>query len=222
MISYDKFQELFLSLLGEYEINFVNEECYMLTNYGDYITLFHEFRDNEKEQLFKFNNLDEVCIENVKLKDIWSFIYDIIVNGTFSILEELEYIYERYNLPFEIEHSSEICDVCGNNLIAFIDGRTCGLKCLKCNKTKVVTSYYRKWEMDYTKYKIELLPHNDIENTQIKIVARISNCNYIQAKELLTNGGIIIEDVPKNIHRILIDLIFANIKYNITPDYPYK
>lgn len=46
MISYTKFKELFNSLFGEYEIVLLNEECYMLTNYGERVTVQHEFIDN--------------------------------------------------------------------------------------------------------------------------------------------------------------------------------
>lgn len=223
MISYAKFKELFNSLFGEYEIVLVNEECYMLTNYEERVTLYHEFTDNKDEQELEFKNIDEVCIENIKLEEIWPFISDIIVNGTFSILEEFEYIIEKYNLPLEIDdESSEICDVCGTKLIGFIEGMCCGLKCPKCKEAKVVTSYFSVLSQDDTIYKITLLPNNDFDINDIKTVAHAANCNYVQAKKILLNGGVVIEGEARNIHKIILEFMLENIKFVITPDYPHK
>ena len=223
MILYDKFKELFNSFLGEYEINLINEECYMLTNYGDRVTLFHEFTNNKGEQVLEFNNIDEVFIENIKFKDMWSFVSDIIVNGAFSILEELEYIIEKYNLPLDFEdESSENCDICGVKLIGFREGRSCGLKCPKCKEVKVVTSYFSELELDAVSYNITVLPNENFDIDKIKVIAHAANCNYVQAKEILTIGGVVIEDEARKIHKIILELMLKNIKFIITPDYPHK
>ena len=161
--------------------------------------------------------------ENIKFKDIWSFVSDIIVNGTFSILEDLEYIIEKYNLPLEFnDESLETCDVCGTKLIGFIEGRNCGLKYSKCKEVKVVTSYFSELELDNTVYKIVVLPNENFDIDKIKVVAHAANCNYVQAKEILTIGGVVIEDEARNIHKIILELMLKNVKFIITPNYPHK
>ena len=75
---------------------------------------------------------------------------------------------------------------------------------------------------DDTIYKITLLPNNDFDINDIKTVAHAVNCNYVQAKKILTNGGVVIEGEAKNIHEVILEFMLKNIKYVITPDYPHK
>lgn len=113
------------------------------------------------------------------------------------------------------------CEKCGAKMIHKIDGHTQGWYCTNC-EWSVVTTYFSEIELDDTIYKIEVLPNNDTELDNIKIIAKFGNCNFILAKQLLNVGGILLEDRAVNIHEKIDKLDVLGIKYTITPNYPHK
>ncbi len=104
MIEFAKFKELFNLLEGEPEIEiyFNNREShYMIIKYDNYIN-FQRCGINDRSGEIKYNNLDELynikTIDNIILKDEWNNIKDIIIDETFSIIEDKEIINKNYKI----------------------------------------------------------------------------------------------------------------------------
>lgn len=74
----------------------LNDESYIITKYNNKIT----FGRSNSSKIFEFKNLEQLYIskiDNICLREDWNKIEDILIDLTFSVLEdkeELEKIYE--------------------------------------------------------------------------------------------------------------------------------
>ena len=105
MIDYENFKKLFNVLNNEPEIEvyFKNSKnTYMIIKYKDYIT-FQRCGIKEKQSgEIKFTNIDELynskTIDNIFLKQDWSNVKDILINSTFSVVDDKEDIKKIYGI----------------------------------------------------------------------------------------------------------------------------
>lgn len=107
MISYLKFKELFDKLDSNCEpeigVYFKNKKCnYMIIKYNDFISFQSCGKKEEKSGEIKFNSLDELynneTIDNIALKNEWNNIEDILINSTFSVVDDKEDISDIYGI----------------------------------------------------------------------------------------------------------------------------
>lgn len=107
MISYLKFKELFDKLDSncepEIEVYFKNKESnYMIIKYNNYITFQRCGKKEEQSGEIKFNSLDELynneTIDNIILKNEWNNIEDILIDCTYSVVEDKKDISELYGI----------------------------------------------------------------------------------------------------------------------------
>ncbi len=115
-----------------------------------------------------------------------------------------------------------ICDVCGTELIGFIEGMSIGSKCPKCNEVKVVTSYYAVLSNDPTIYEVSLLPNNDANKDNLRDIANLMNISYTNAKELLIAGGLLFSGKALDVDDKIKKIRNTNLKFNIIPEYNIK
>lgn len=81
-----------------------------------------------------------------------------------------------------------ICDTCKKEMNYFIEGQSCGWKCSSCGNS-IVTTYIDEIELDETIYSISISPIATPTAVEIKHVAKIRNCSFIDAREILISGG---------------------------------
>lgn len=106
MITYEKFRELFNMLENnracEIEIYFTNKSnYYMLIKYQDYLT-FGVCGESKNFSLYKFATLDELYnsedIKEINLRENWQYLDDIIIDSSFSVIEDKEYLSKVYGV----------------------------------------------------------------------------------------------------------------------------
>lgn len=101
MISFDKFIELFnlLSENEEMKIFFKNRKYeYMIIKYKDYVT----FQRCGEHKEIKYNSLEEFInnkmIDDIVFIDEFDNIKDILINNTFSIINDKDNICDLYSI----------------------------------------------------------------------------------------------------------------------------
>lgn len=123
------------------------------------------------------------------------------------------------------------CKVCGKNLKSKVIGHTVIIYC-DIHGDMLATTHWDGCEEDYNKYDIILLPNNDSSINNTRIIAEIANCNFLDAKKMLSSES---EQVlyrnyssdsnvvdASTIRDIAIRLEKANIHYRIYPEFPHK
>lgn len=107
MISYCKFKELFEVLdanrAPEIEIFFHNrKDNYIIVKHIDHVTFSREGKEVAKDEVIKFQSLDELynnkTIDDICLKEEWNNIDDILLDFTFSLIEDKKEIYNIYGI----------------------------------------------------------------------------------------------------------------------------
>ncbi len=102
MITYREFKEIMDKTSDGCEIGiyFNNDfDDYLVVKFKDYITI-GKF-NCAKNEIYKFSNIDELynaTIENMCLKRDWNKIADILIDLTFSIIEDKDEIKKIYNV----------------------------------------------------------------------------------------------------------------------------
>ena len=100
MITYREFKEIMDKTSDGCEIGiyFNNDfDDYLVVKFKDYITI-GKF-NCAKNEIYKFSNIDELynaTIENMCLKRDWNKIADILIDLTFSIIEDKDEIKKIY------------------------------------------------------------------------------------------------------------------------------
>lgn len=107
MISYCKFKELFEVLDAErkpeLEISFHNrKDNYIIVKHKDCITFSREGKETRKDEVVRVQSLDELynkkTIDDICLKEEWNNISDILLDFTFSLIEDKKEIYNIYGI----------------------------------------------------------------------------------------------------------------------------
>jgi len=104
MITYDKFKEIFNKLDSSKEseigIYFENKKKdYLIVKFPNYLTI-GSFGCS-KDEIYTFNNIDELyntTIDNICLKDDWNSITDILIDLTFSVIDDKNIIKDLYQV----------------------------------------------------------------------------------------------------------------------------
>ena len=103
MITYEKFKKLFNQLDSnrepEIEI-YVNDSDYLLIKFENHIT-YGKWELESTNEIYTFNNLDELYeanIEGICLKNDWDKVEDILIDLTFSVIDNKEELSKWYKV----------------------------------------------------------------------------------------------------------------------------
>lgn len=102
MITYKEFKKILDEVSDGCEIGiYFNNDLadYLLVKYKDYITV-GKFNCT-KNQIYSFNNIDELyntAIENMCMKKDWNKITDILIDLTFSVINDKDEIKKIYDV----------------------------------------------------------------------------------------------------------------------------
>ena len=114
-----------------------------------------------------------------------------------------------------------ICEKCGNEMIYFIRGSSCGTECLKCG-WGLVTTYIEPIKIDETNYTLSIPTIDEPDIDHIKAISKILNVNFIKSKSLIQEGNATITDKAIKIRDYARLLSEKDIQFTITPDFPYE
>ena len=96
MITYNQFKKLFNNLKheAEIEIYFESNERYIIVKYDNYLTFGKE--NASKEKIKNYSNIDELY--NSFLSEKWNEITDVLIDLTFSVIDNKEEIKDYYKI----------------------------------------------------------------------------------------------------------------------------
>ena len=114
-----------------------------------------------------------------------------------------------------------ICEKCGNKMVSFIRGSSCGGECLKCG-WGLVTTYIEPIKTDETNYTLSIPMISEPNIDHIKAVSTILNVNFLKSKSLLQKGKATITDKAVKIKDYAKLLNDKSIRFTIAPDFPYE
>lgn len=114
-----------------------------------------------------------------------------------------------------------ICEKCGNEMVSFIRGSSCGVECLKCG-WGLATTYIEPIKTDETNYTLSIPTISEPNIDHIKAISNILNVNFIRSKSLLQEGNASITDKAVKIRDYARLLNEKAIQFTITPDFPYE
>lgn len=113
------------------------------------------------------------------------------------------------------------CPVCNHDLIPFTEGSTTGVRCSHCDYS-IVTTYIEPLYEDDNIYTLILEAGNSVDMPTIKVIAKITGKNYIFSKHCLEKvPTIIAKGVASEIIELKRQLDSSEVKYSISPEYPY-
>ncbi len=115
------------------------------------------------------------------------------------------------------------CEKCGAEMIDQSKGSHIHLICPKCGHALATYDYTKEnpIKIDKTVYTVKSI-NNKATLELIKIVSKINGENYLQCKKLIENNGIIFSGKAVEIITLLNELKPLNVKYEISPKFPYK
>ena len=113
-----------------------------------------------------------------------------------------------------------ICEKCGAEMRAYQEGRTGGMLCPQCG-WGWATTITPAIDADETLYTVKISKPGKITNDMIKLYAKLSVTNYLQAKQALEEGNAEISGLATDIQKILPRLYETGLEFSITPEYPY-
>lgn len=113
-----------------------------------------------------------------------------------------------------------ICPQCGTEMIETYEKPALNLICPKCG-CKIATTRWEAIDLDDTYYELVLDKIESPTLDVIKIISKMTGDNYLTTKSNLMIGNITFKCLALEIKDKKMILDDNNIKYNISPDYPY-
>lgn len=113
------------------------------------------------------------------------------------------------------------CEKCGSEMIPVDENKPIGMVCPNCG-FGFVTSYIDPIFEDENVYAITLEAGNTCNNSNLKIISKITGENYIHAKKLITSAPVVItKGDALDILSVRKKLDENGIKYSVSPKFPY-
>lgn len=113
-----------------------------------------------------------------------------------------------------------ICEKCGSEIEYFVNDSTCGATCKNCG-WGCVTTYQDPIKLDNTNYEVSIEPIENPTVDNLRCVASLLGCNFLEAKSKLQNR---ITFTKKAI--AIIDIVSKlktnNISHTIIPEFPHE
>ncbi len=113
-----------------------------------------------------------------------------------------------------------MCEKCGAEMKSHHKGSTCGMLCPECG-WGWVTTYFSPIDRDETVYTISFCKPEKTTAAMIKLCARLSGSNFMQAKKALEEGRAGFSALAADIQKHIAEIHATELQFCITPDYPY-
>lgn len=119
-----------------------------------------------------------------------------------------------------MEENKYICPKCGSEMIAIYEKPALNLTCPNCG-CKITTTKWDDIDLDDTDFEIIIEPVSNPSIKQIKFISNFSGLNFINSKKILSEGGSLLIDKAVEIKEKISLLKKADIRFIISPDFPY-
>lgn len=117
-----------------------------------------------------------------------------------------------------------ICEKCGAVMVPIVPEKlvgSTGMECPECGWGWATTYIEPKYE-DETVYKIVLDRGSETTKENIKAIAKVMNCNYLRAKEVINDADCVLaEGKATEIEKHIQQLLRSSINYHIEPEWTY-
>lgn len=113
------------------------------------------------------------------------------------------------------------CPECGNELIAFKEGSSVGVRCPKCDYS-IVTTFSDPVYEDDENYSVILDEGNTCSEVNIRIISKLTGKNFLEARELIKKAPVtMFAGKAYELSGIKQILAQGDIHYRIETEYPY-
>ena len=114
-----------------------------------------------------------------------------------------------------------ICEKCGNEMNVVKQELSCSCICPKCN-WGWATSCIAPIKADNVLYSVSIEKTDISDMLAIKAISKSKNCNFLEAKAFLSQGGIVLQALAPEIKTVCEKLTNSGTNYTITPEFPYE
>ena len=121
---------------------------------------------------------------------------------------------------FSVEEKM-ICEKCGNEMNVVKQELSCSYICPKCN-WGWATSCIDPIKADNILYSVSIEKTDISDMGAVKVISKAKNCNFLEAKAFLSQGGIVLQALAPEIKAVCEKLTNLGINYTITPEFPYE
>ena len=122
---------------------------------------------------------------------------------------------------FSAKEEKMICEKCRNELNVVKQELSCSCICPNCNGGWA-TSSIAPIKADTVLYSV-IIEKTDISDMgAVKAISKAKNCNSLEAKAFLSQGGIVLQALAPEIKTVCEKLTNSGINYTITPEFPYE
>jgi hypothetical protein len=114
-----------------------------------------------------------------------------------------------------------MCPECRGETRSIVEGSTLVISCEKCNWS-IATSYLDPVYEDEADYTLRMGFDAPTTKEALKVVSLLVGKNFIQAKRILNSPGYeLFKGKAPEIKEAIEKLSFADVPYEVTPDFPY-
>ncbi len=120
------------------------------------------------------------------------------------------------------ENSEFLCPECGGPTEILRARRTIETRCIQCGWS-VVTCYTPPIENDMTEYAVHVLSGNFRDGEHVRLVAKLTGSNFLQARDLLQRkDAIVFRGKALEVLRVKESLTRANLRIFIEPKFDWE
>lgn len=114
------------------------------------------------------------------------------------------------------------CHKCNNDMTFMLEDHTLIWTCPQCG-FQLMTTHFSELETDTTVYSVILERTEKYTPAEIRLVAEIAQCNFLQAKTVLDTGNcVLLRSTAQNVLTTARKLKENGLRFHIQPEFPYQ
>ena len=119
-----------------------------------------------------------------------------------------------------MEGNKYYCPECGAEMYEKYNKPALNLTCPKCG-CKIATTRWESIDLDSNEYEVKVKPITNPSLDVLKVISKIIGKNFILTKNELLGGCTVFIGRAVEVKKITTLLDEKNIKYSVSPDFPY-